>query len=212
MLVDLHNHTFPKSDDSTLDVDTLLSLYKNTMIDAVCLTDHDTFWTPQEAEQLSDRYGFLVLPGVEINTDNGHVLVFGLTEYVFGMHKIDFLANCVSEVGGAMIAAHPYRRRWLKGMDQAFLNYRLKEAKDDPLLEVCDAIEVMNGRGSAEENEFSSRLADITNLARTGGSDAHSPLDIGKCCTEVLTKVESLEDLIQALRNGEVKPMSLYSS
>ena len=97
MLIDLHNHSFPKSDDSVLDVDTLIDLYKQTGIDAVCLTEHDDFWSIEEAQTLSERHGFLVIPGTEINTDNGHVLVFGLTEYVFGMHKIEFLAEHVAE-------------------------------------------------------------------------------------------------------------------
>ena len=75
MLIDLHNHSFPKSDDSVLDVDTLIDLYKQTGIDAVCLTEHDDFWSIEEAQTLSERHGFLVIPGTEINTDNGLSLI-----------------------------------------------------------------------------------------------------------------------------------------
>ena len=211
MLIDLHNHSFPKSDDSVLSIDTLLDLYKQTQVDAVCLTEHDTFWTTEETKVLSERHGLLVIPGVEINTDNGHVIVFGLEEYIFGMHKIDFLTDCVEKVGGAMIAAHPYRRRFMKGMDQTLLDHRITEAQSDPLFKYCDAIEGMNGRGTIEENEFSVSLAETLGLPITAGSDAHSPLDIGKCCTEVGSEVESVHDLIGVLKRGDVKPVILRS-
>ncbi len=56
----------------------------------------------------------MVLPGCEINTDNGHVLIFGLDRYVFGLHKPDFLVDAVRQRNGAIIAAHPYRRRFLE--------------------------------------------------------------------------------------------------
>ena len=209
MLIDLHNHSFPKSDDSVLDVDTLIDLYKQTGIDAVCLTEHDDFWSIEEAQTLSERHGFLVIPGTEINTDNGHVIVFGLTEYVFGMHKIEFLAEHVARAKGSMIAAHPYRRRFMKGMEQSLLGNRIEEARIDPVFRFCDAIEVLNGRGTLEENEFSKRLADITGLPMTGASDSHRPQDIGKCCTEIKRDVKSVFDLIDALKSGDVSPVSL---
>ena len=209
MLIDLHNHTFPKSDDSLLGVDILIDLCRQANIDAVCLTEHDTFWPSEEARRLSKRHGLLVLPGSEINTDNGHVLVFGLREYVFGMHKIDFLAQCVSKVGGAMVAAHPYRRRLLKDMDQSLIDYRLNEAKCDPLFDICDAIEGVNGRGTNEENAFSAQLAKATGLPMTGGSDAHNLNDIGKACTFFEHDVHQLEDLIQGLKGGKIAPVVL---
>ena len=56
MLIDLHNHSFPKSDDSVLDVDTLIDLYKQTGIDAVCLTDHDDIWSIEEAQNLKFQF------------------------------------------------------------------------------------------------------------------------------------------------------------
>jgi histidinol phosphatase-like PHP family hydrolase len=67
----------------------------------------------------------------------------------------------------------------------------------------------LNGRGTLEENEFSKRLADITGLPMTGASDSHRPQDIGKCCTEIKRDVKSVFDLIDALKSGDVSPVSL---
>ena len=114
LLIDLHTHSYPKSDDSFMSVDELIESTKAAGLEGICLTDHDAFWTLEEARELSRRHDFLVLPGSEVNTDGGHVLVFGLAKYEFGMHKPDYLRACAERVGGVLIAAHPYRRRFLQ--------------------------------------------------------------------------------------------------
>ena len=91
VLIDLHTHSFPKSDDSFADVDDLIDNAKAAKLDGICLTDHDFFWSKDEVRDLARRHDFLVLPGSEINTDTGHVLVFGLDRYVFGMHDLTYV-------------------------------------------------------------------------------------------------------------------------
>ena len=98
------------SDDSFMSVDELVESARTVGLDGVCLTDHDAFWSDEQAEELSRRHGILVLPGSEINTDAGHVLAFGLRRYEFGMHKPEYLRACADRDGGVLIAAHPYRR------------------------------------------------------------------------------------------------------
>ena len=99
MLIDLHTHSYPKSDDSFMDVDTLVERSKALGLDGVCLTDHDAFWSWDEIHVLGRRHNFLVLPGTELNTDSGHVLVFGLHRYEFGVHKPDFLRRLADRHG-----------------------------------------------------------------------------------------------------------------
>ena len=62
-----------------MSVDELIESSKLVGLDGICLTDHDTFWTDAQIHDLSRRHDFLVIPGCEINTEAGHVLVFGLT-------------------------------------------------------------------------------------------------------------------------------------
>ena len=76
-------------------MDDLLDRARSTGLDGVCLTEHDAFWPDEEVRRLSRRHGVLVLPGSEINTDDGHVIVFGLKRYVFGLHKPPFLVDSV---------------------------------------------------------------------------------------------------------------------
>jgi predicted metal-dependent phosphoesterase TrpH len=110
MLIDLHTHTKRHSWDSLLDVHDLIDRAKQSGLDGICLTEHDIFWDLDEVRKLAKEHDFLVLPGVEINTDDGHFLCFGLQAYVFGMHRTKDLAAHVIAAGGAMVAAHPYRR------------------------------------------------------------------------------------------------------
>ena len=85
MLIDLHTHSYPNSDDSFMDVNELIDGSKSLGLDGICLTDHDTFWSGDEIRELSNKHNFLIFPGCEINTESGHVLVFGLKKYEFGM-------------------------------------------------------------------------------------------------------------------------------
>jgi hypothetical protein len=43
----------------------------------------------------------------------------------------------------------------------------------------------------------------------TAGTDAHSFSDIGKCATEFLRRVETLEDLIEELKAGRFRAVNL---
>ena len=204
MLIDLHCHSYPKSDDSFMGVDELIETAKAEGLDGVCLTEHDAFWSLEEVNDLADRHEFLVLPGCEINTDSGHVLVFGLTHYVFGLHKPTFLRAAVEKEGAVIIAAHPYRRRFLEepGRQPAARAEMLERAGSDDLFQYCDAIEGLNGRGSPMENSFSQDLGELLGAAMTGGSDAHRVGQLGTAATRFHRSINSVEDLIRELKEG----------
>ncbi len=212
MLIDLHNHTWPRSHDSVLNPDDLLQRARTAGLDAVCLTEHDTVWEPDSMRELGDRHGFPVFPGIEVSTDDGHMLVFGLDRYVFGMHRIRELARYVEEAKGAMVAAHPYRRQmpWFE-KDEEEYRLALERATRNPAYEFVHALETLNGRGSARENRFSELLAELMDTPRTGGTDSHAVQDIGICATYFERDIESLEQLIEGLRAGRFYPVDLRS-
>ena len=214
MLIDLHTHSYPKSDDSFAAVDDLIDNAKAAKLDGICLTDHDFFWSNDEVRDLVRRHDFLVLPGSEINTDAGHVLVFGLDRYVFGMHKPDFLVNAVRERKGVMIAAHPYRRRFLE--DPGYLpearQEMLDRASGDEFFGLCDGIEGVNGRGKDVQNMFSQDLAERLGIKMTGGSDAHRVEQIGTAATVFERKITGLDDLLQEIKAGRFRAETLINS
>ncbi len=214
MLIDLHNHTYPKSDDSFISADELVDAARSAGLDGVCLTEHDDFWPAEDAAELTRRHGILVLPGAEINTDAGHVLAFGLCRYRFGMHKPLFLRAEANRLGAALIAAHPYRRRFLAdpGQDPEARAEMLARAVADRQLRLFDAVESRNGRGSVVENCFADDLRRCLGLPGVGGSDAHRRHQIGAAATRFQRRITSLDDLITELKSGRMQPVALAAA
>jgi predicted metal-dependent phosphoesterase TrpH len=208
LLIDLHTHSYPASDDSFMTVDELIETAKARGLDGVCLTEHDAFWPLEEVAALSRKHGFLVLPGSEINTDGGHVLVFGLHQYTFGMHRPEFLQKLVQRRGGAVVAAHPYRRRFLAERSQD-REAMLERACGDQFFRCCQAIEVINGRGTSLENGFAQDLGARLGLGSTGGSDAHRKEQLGAAATRFQRRIAGLEELITELRAGRFQPVAM---
>ena len=211
MLIDLHTHSYPHSDDSFMSVDELIEGSKSLGLDAICLTDHDAFWTTEQIDDLSNSHNFLIIPGCEINTEAGHVLVFGLSKYEFGMHKPEFLQACVDKAGGAMIAAHPYRRRFIEEPAEkpGVREDMLERAGGDEFFQMCQGLEALNGRGLSIQNQFSPDLGGMLSVSMTAGSDAHKVEQIGTVATEFERPVSCLEDLIKELWAGRFHPVDL---
>jgi len=211
MLIDLHTHTKPESEDSNLTPDELVVTAKGAGLDAVCITEHDRFWTDQDIAQLSKRHDFPIFPGVEITTERAHLLVFGLDKYVFGMHRTSFVRRLVDEAGGVIIVAHPYRRHYLtqEGPEGERYYPALNRACESPIFELVDAVEILNGRGSPVENLFSQDIAKTLKMPGIAASDAHAVKDIGRCATLFERQVSNLEELITELKAGRFAAVNL---
>ena len=204
MLIDIHTHTYPVSDDSLLDPEELVSQAKKVGLDGVCITDHDGFWDPKDIKKLSLKTDFLVIPGCEVTTEDGHLLVYGLKEYIFGMHKSDFVKDLVEEQGGAIVIAHPYRRVYREPTSENNFSYdqMIEKGLRNNALKLSDAVEINNGRGTKKENQFSTDLAKKINMPGTGASDAHKISDIGTYATRFYDQINDELDLIEALKKG----------
>ena len=79
-------------------------------LDGVCITEHDALWPLADIERLSREMKFLVLRGMEVTTEVGHVLVFGLEAHHPAMAVLDALREQVLADGGLMYLAHPSRK------------------------------------------------------------------------------------------------------
>ena len=213
MIIDIHTHTYPTSDDSSLLPDELIQEAIRIGLDGVCITDHDGFWKPQDIEELSKRHGFLVLPGCEVTTEEGHLLVYGLDRYIFGMHRAAFVRDLVDDAGGAIVVAHPYRRTFTEedAGDESAYQEMLDRACVNAVFSLSDAVEVGNGRGSARQNAFSRDIADRLEMKGTGASDAHRLDDLGTYATEFSRTVTSLDEFVAELLSGRFRPVDRES-
>lgn len=210
MLIDLHTHTRPLSWDSYLTPDELVERSKAAGLDGICLSEHDFFWKPQDVQELARRHNYLILPAIEINTDDGHILAYGLEKYVYGMHRSHELAHHVEQARGALIAAHPYRRQmpWYIDSERDYQE-ALVRASRNPAYRYCAALEAINGRGSEKENAFSQRLCELMGMRGTAGSDAHARADIGRCATRFERDIHDIEELIEETKAGRFRPVDL---
>lgn len=206
MLIDLHTHTTPKSDDSLLSPAALIIQAKKAGLDGICLTEHDSFWNHELLAHLSREFNFLLIPAAEINTDEGHIIVVGLDEYQFGMHHASFLRDMLDNKGGFMFLAHPYRRNFHRDSN---VNEAVDRFYRNPVFQYVDTIEVLNGQGSNQNNSFSQKLARRLGWKGVGGSDAHELKHIPSYATCFERKIRNREELIQELKAARYRAVTL---
>jgi hypothetical protein len=213
-VIDLHVHTTRGSSDSSLIPEELARRARGAGIDGACLTEHGGGWTDRELEETFADSGVTVFRGLEVDTDAGHVLVFGLPAYVSGIHRIEELRRVVDRASGAMVSAHPFRNLFNRPPDKPNLLFRglgelpqtAEEAAGHRLFGLVDGIEIANGSNTDRENRFAWDVAAHLGLAGTGGSDAHSEHGLGRHVTVFDGGVTSERDLIDAIRAGAVSP------
>jgi predicted metal-dependent phosphoesterase TrpH len=155
----------------------------------------------------------LILPGVEINTEEGHLLLFGVekdsfgTEYILSMHRAEYARRIVDKVGGAMILAHPYRGQLFASDD---LSTAVERLCQKPIYHLVDTIEVLNGRASERQAKFSRELLRQLNLKGVGGSDAHSLTDLPSSATFFERRVSNVNELVTELKAGRFRAVDLH--
>ncbi len=195
---DLHIHT--TFSDGVMDVETVLKIAEKLKFTGVSITDHDTLKGSLKALAIQKNYNVLVIPGIEVSTKYGHILVYGLTELKYS--SIDELYDVVHENGGLIAIAHPYGRL-------LFFKYPIVDMDD--LLEKADAIECTNGRVYSKCNVKAYVLSEKFNKPCIGGSDAHIPEEIGSTLTLVYENIESIDDFISAVKKGKTKTLGSKS-
>jgi len=206
LIIDLHTHTLVGSDDSNIDIDELVERAKENGLDGVCITDHEWFWNQSTIDRFRRELDFLILPGVEMNTEDGHLLVFGLRKYVFGMHRTAFLKRELDKVGGVMVLAHPYRRNMYYGEE---VEDSVKRYSKRSFFDLIDIIETCNGRSNEKQTRFSQLLGQTLNLKGTGGSDAHQLTNIPSCATLFERDISNVQELITELKAGRFRAIDL---
>lgn len=190
--VDLHAHSrffhlFPGRETlfDRFGVELLVRLARRRGLDGIALTNHDYH------AEFDTGIDFPVVPGIEVSTTRGHVLVVGpdpptctnpteLTpaETVELAHRHDCAA----------VIAHPFRNSTVRDVDAPF-----------------DAVEA-NGKHPSTRPQ-AERIARERELPMTGGSDAHYPVEVGRAYTRVDAEELTPESVVAAIRDGRVEPV-----
>jgi predicted metal-dependent phosphoesterase TrpH len=209
--LDLHTHSTDASDDAGGTVEGYLKWIvgrrkRGFQVDGFVLTEHRSFDPAVDYSSLAAQYDVTVLRGAELETDIGHVLVFGVSERLrseFDFWRVDLksvdLFHAARDFGGFAVAAHAGRPR-IGLWDHI-------EAGINPGHVVV--IEALNGGSSAEENSRAAHLAAQHGFYSVGGSDAHYVSSIGRCLTAFQRPVRSIEALVEELQTGDYHPLTI---
>ncbi len=200
MRIDLHVHTYPRSQCSDIDPRELVQEAKKIGLDGFCLTEHQVLWDKKEIEELENSQGIKIFCGNEITTAQGDILVFGLDKDIQGIITAQELEKEVKAHGGFSIAAHPFRGFKTFGIGQ--LEMSLDNASKKKILNHVDAIEIKNGKVSDQENSMAFKVAGKLEMIGTVGSDAHRVQELGTHITIFDQEIKDETDLINALRAG----------
>lgn len=215
MIIDLHVHTTRGSTDSSLSPQEMVEEARRIGLQGVCLTEHGGPWDRFEFQRFASRQdGLLLVPALEVETDMGHITVFGLDSYVPGIRNARELRRVADDVGGYMVLVHPFRNLFLGRLYDVNLLFKdparyprtVEEALAHPVFELVDAIEVANGANLDEENLFAWEVARRLGKPTVGGTDAHSINGLGKCVTVFPEPIASAEAFLQALHSGRFYP------
>lgn len=195
MIVDLHIHTNLGSICSQLGPDELLERVQELGIDAICITDHHSHRGANKMVEYAGDRGYPIFRGVEIYTDCGDMLVFGLkrdTRY----HLTTFweLVEMAEADEAVIIPAHPCR-----GWDP---KHGHRHAFPREIAEYIVAVETHNGANKPRSNQQAQDLAREWGKPGVGGSDAHALWQVGKCVTVFEREIHSEEELVRELREG----------
>jgi predicted metal-dependent phosphoesterase TrpH len=187
--IDLHIHSC-YSNDSVITPKELIFYAKKHGLDAIAVTDHDRI---DGALKIAKEKDFLIIPGIEVSSLNGHIIGLNIREVIPAKLGSDETVDRIHEAGGIAVACHPMT--FFKGSLGKHTNSKF------------DAVEVINAsafpfRYSVYRGE---KLALQLGKAQTAGSDAHYGPEIGCAYTLVEAELE-FEDVVKALTKGLCKP------
>lgn len=197
MLFDLHCHSV-YSHDNHLDPEALIRRACDLGLDGVCFTEHYSIDASKPVERMEHPEGILVLRGVEVSTNAGHLLVYGVEDDSWnrwGRNNYLNMAKVVHEVhrlGGICAPAHPFRG-WESIGETVFT------------FTGFDAIETHNSVNGPEQNARAIEAAHKLGLPSIGGSDCHHLTQVGRAFTEFENHITGMADLIREIKAGKCR-------
>ncbi len=193
MIFELHCHTH-YSRGTKIPTEVMLSprrvvrLARRAGIDGLAITDHRVVSGWEEAREEAKRQDVVFIPGMEIQTSQGHMIGLGLTEAVENFLTVEETLERIREQGGFSVAPHPY------------------DIKNDGVKEMClkaDAVEVFNSFGMDRiANWYTRRKVAGSGKPMVVGSDVHMAEMMGLSVNFV--DAQDMDGLFREIRKGRV--------
>ncbi len=170
--LDLHIHSEYSSDGIGFPKDIIKNLQKKGL-QGMAITDHNTLEGSLKAQKLAPK-DFIVIPGLEISTLDGHMIALDVKESIDRELSIEETVEKIIDLGGTPIVPHLFRN--MSG---------IKKDKLKRIHTKIPAIEVFNSCSVPHSNLKAAKVAKEFNLGGTGGSDSHDPTYVGYSYTVV---------------------------
>jgi predicted metal-dependent phosphoesterase TrpH len=196
MWIDTHCHT-KYSYDNWLEPLALIRRARELGLDGIVITEHYSYEASEPVEAIARDEGMLLLRGVEISTDKGHLLAYGIEDDSWNIWGRDnwlslpAVIERILELGGICVPAHPFREMGACSLLE-------------DLLDVVGivAVETHNGNNQETDNDLAIKAAGHMALPGLGGSDCHKVAAVGRCATEFLQPVTDMASFMAAIRSG----------
>jgi predicted metal-dependent phosphoesterase TrpH len=201
MKLDLHIHS-SYSEDGDGSPKEIIKILKKRGFQGMSITDHNTLDGSLRAMKIAPK-DFLVIPGVEISTLDGHLIALNIKEPVEKKLTIQDTVDRVIDLGGIPIVPHLFRN--------------LSGIKKEKLMEISSklsAIEVFNSCSTPQTNLKTAKIAKELKIGGTGGSDAHEPEYVGFGYTTINNNDLKIDSIISEINKhktwgeGNVLPFS----
>ncbi|MCJ2533690.1 MAG: PHP domain-containing protein [Candidatus Thermoplasmatota archaeon] len=170
--LDLHIHS-QYSEDATGSPKDIIKILQKKGLQGMAIADHNTVEGGLKALKVKPKE-FIVIPGVEISTKDGHMLALNVTENIKRHLSVEETVEKIIDAGGLPVAPHLFRN--MSG---------IKKEKLRNIQTKISAIEVFNSCSLPQTNLKTAKIAKEYGLGGTGGSDAHDPIYAGYAYTTV---------------------------
>lgn len=186
---DLHVHTI-YSPDSLITPEDLVFYAKKRGLTAVAVTDHDRV---DGALRIARETDFLVIPGIEVSSRNGHIVGLNVQEPIPKGLSSDETVEKIHAAGGLAVACHPFAV--FKGSLGKHANAKF------------DAVETINASAFPFNRSVrkAQEIADRFGISRVAGTDAHYGPEVGYAYT-VIDAEPQVDAIIKAIAKGHCQP------
>lgn len=191
---DLHVHSRFSKDSDSHPAD-ILEAALSRQLDVLAVTDHNSLQGSRAVRREVDETGadIVLIPGQEVSTYQGHLLVLGPDEPAPRATPDDVI-RWTRDRGGICIAPHPFQK-YRHGLGKKVLATR----------EAVDGVEVCNSRHLVPIGDHrTERLARKYGYPRIGGSDAHIPEMVGRVHT-LIDADPSIDAVLHSIRKGKTE-------